>query len=88
MSHALGETWAHCEPLRNWLQKTIALSAQACIERCYSSSLSGVAKDCYADDWAIPDPMRVASVYLRQVQEGSAFWPQFMTATSHRLMCQ
>jgi len=41
--------------------------------------VSFLTKDCYADDWAIPDPMRVASVYLRQVQEGSASQPRFMT---------
>ncbi|OLP98629.1 hypothetical protein AK812_SmicGene18900 [Symbiodinium microadriaticum] len=34
-------------------------------------NMSHALGDCYADDWAIPDAFRVASVLLRQVQSGS-----------------
>ena len=34
-------------------------------------NMTHVLGDCYADDWAIPDPERVAEVYLRQVDAGS-----------------
>ncbi|CAE7849407.1 nodB, partial [Symbiodinium necroappetens] len=47
-----------------WLTSDMAVVLQA-------RNMSHALGDCYADDWAIPDAFRVASVLLRQVQSGS-----------------
>ncbi|CAK9117728.1 unnamed protein product [Durusdinium trenchii] len=56
---------------KRWFRAPQARLTMEMAEVLQARNMTHALGDCYADDWAIPDPVRVASVYLRQVQEGS-----------------
>ena len=73
---ALDETNALLRPFlrtgaRHWFRAPQARLTPAMATVLQAKNMSHALGDCYADDWAIPDPGRVASIYLRQVQSGS-----------------
>eukprot|EP00439_Symbiodinium_sp_Y106_P007504 s7104_g1.t1 len=73
---ALDETDAVLRPFmradaRHWFRAPQARLTSDMAVVLQARNMSHALGDCYADDWAIPDALRVASVLLRQVQSGS-----------------
>eukprot|EP00928_Gymnodinium_smaydae_P091444 TRINITY_DN75150_c0_g1_i1.p1 TRINITY_DN75150_c0_g1~~TRINITY_DN75150_c0_g1_i1.p1 ORF type:complete len:330 (+),score=56.96 TRINITY_DN75150_c0_g1_i1:50-991(+) len=54
-----------------WFRAPQARLSRAMAEVVRERNVTHVLGDCYADDWAIPDPEALAILYLRQIRAGS-----------------